>query len=380
VSDYQEMARNGYSNSKNIRDGHNGSARANSGSPRANIFDHYMSAKDVQAGLLSGTVLKGILRVNPNNWKIAYVSCEGITIDICIDVVKMRNRAIHEDLVALQLLPKSEWLPTVSKAILSDDSIDNSFEFPKNGNENIIQKDLWQAQNTLLVPEVKEATEYVCVNPLNSLLLEVDEYCRNNQVQPRAKIVNILECKHKIAHNGSLIAGCQLREGQRLPESEHSVSFRPTDRRYPNLHIQRMQLPTAYILNPLAQSSKIFCAEIQDPWSATSNNPLGKNLRSVGEIGSIHDETAAILTSYGVDHAPHSDEMIQPLRDMLFQGVSQFTQNLEEKVNWTIPDSEIAKRRDLRSYRIFTIDPYNAKDLDDALHITPRDDGNFEIG
>jgi exoribonuclease R len=373
------MARNGYSNSKNVR-GHNGSPRANSGSPRANIFDHYMSTKDVEAGLLSGTVHKGLLRVNPNNWKIAYVSCEGITIDICIDDVKLRNRAIHEDLVALQLLPKSMWLPIVSKAILSDDSTDNSFEFPRNGNDNIIQKDLWQAQNSLLVPEVNEATDAACVNPLKSLLLEVDEYCRNNQMQPRGKVVYILESRHKIAHNGSLIAGCQLREGQRLPESEHSVSFRPTDKRYPNLHIQRMQLPTAYIVNPLAQSSKIFCAEIQDPWSATSNNPLGKNLRSVGEIGSIHDETAAILGSYGVDHAPHSDEMIQPLRDMLFQGASQSTHNIEEKVNWTIPESEIAKRRDLRSYRIFTIDPYNAKDLDDALHITPRDDGNFEIG
>lgn len=366
------MSKNGRGNNRNVR--------GQSGSPRANVFDHYMSTKDVEAGILNGTVLKGLLRVNPNNWKIAYVSCEGMTIDVCIDDVKLRNRAIHEDLVALQLLPKSEWLQIVSKAIVSHDSIDNNFEFPMSGNDNIIQKELWQAQNSLLVPELREATEAVCVSQLNSLLLELDEYCRNHQLQPRAKIVHILESNHKKVHNGSLIAGCQLREGQRLPESESSVSFRPTDKRYPNLHIQRMQLPTAYILNPLAQSSKIFCAEIQDPWSPTSNHPLGKNLRSVGEIGSIHDETAAILTSYGVDHAPHSDEMIQPLRDMLFQGASQSAQNNEEKVNWTIPESEIARRRDLRSYRIFTIDPYNAKDLDDALHITPRDDGNFEIG
>ena len=375
MSNYQEMSRNGHSNNRNVR-GHGG----HSGTTRANIFDDYMIKRDVEAGLSSGTVLKGILRVNPNNWKIAYVSCEGMTIDICIDDIKLRNRAIHEDMVALQLLPKSEWLPLVSKVVLSKDNVDSSFEFPKNGNDDIIQKDLWQAQNSLLLPEFEEAIEAVSVNPLSSLYLDVDEYCRNNQVQPRAKIVYILESKHKIAHNGSLIAGCQLREGQRLPESEHSVSFRPTDKRYPNLHIQRMQLPAAYIMNPLAQSSKIFCAEIQDPWSPTSNNPLGKNLRSVGEIGSIHDETAAILMSHNVNHSPHSDEMIQPLRDMLFQEISQSTQNIEEKVNWTIPESEIAKRRDLRSYRIFTIDPYNAKDLDDALHITPRDDGNFEIG
>ena len=43
------------------------------------------------------------------------------------------------------------------------------------------------------------------------------------------------------------------------------------------------------------------------------------------------------------------------------------------KKSWAIPPDEIARRRDLRSYRIFTCDPWNAKDLDDALHIIPLD-------
>lgn len=47
---------------------------------------------------------------------------------------------------------------------------------------------------------------------------------------------------------------------------------------------------------------------------------------------------------------------------------------------WKIPDDEIAKRRDLRKSRIFTIDPSGARDLDDALSITPLADGTFEIG
>ena len=47
---------------------------------------------------------------------------------------------------------------------------------------------------------------------------------------------------------------------------------------------------------------------------------------------------------------------------------------------WTPPASELAARRDYRSHRIFTIDPSNARDLDDALHITPLEDGSFEVG
>jgi exoribonuclease R len=36
-------------------------------------------------------------------------------------------------------------------------------------------------------------------------------------------------------------------------------------------------------------------------------------------------------------------------------------------------------RKDLRAYRIFTIDPPTAKDLDDAMHVTLLDDGTIEV-
>lgn len=47
---------------------------------------------------------------------------------------------------------------------------------------------------------------------------------------------------------------------------------------------------------------------------------------------------------------------------------------------WSIPETELKKRRDLRNERIFSIDPITAKDLDDALHIKELEDGFFEVG
>ena len=41
---------------------------------------------------------------------------------------------------------------------------------------------------------------------------------------------------------------------------------------------------------------------------------------------------------------------------------------------WTIPEQELASRRDFREEIVFTIDPLTARDLDDALHIKPCDD------
>jgi ribonuclease R len=45
-----------------------------------------------------------------------------------------------------------------------------------------------------------------------------------------------------------------------------------------------------------------------------------------------------------------------------------------------ISEEEIKRRKDFRDYRIVTIDGADAKDLDDAIHIIKKDDGNYELG
>ncbi|GEL76598.1 ribonuclease R [Tenuibacillus multivorans] len=46
----------------------------------------------------------------------------------------------------------------------------------------------------------------------------------------------------------------------------------------------------------------------------------------------------------------------------------------------TISDEEITGRRDLRDKRIVTIDGADAKDLDDAVHVSKLDNGNYQLG
>ena len=45
-----------------------------------------------------------------------------------------------------------------------------------------------------------------------------------------------------------------------------------------------------------------------------------------------------------------------------------------------IPDREIARRVDLRSRATVTIDPADAKDFDDAIHVEPAEDGGIRVG
>ncbi len=57
-----------------------------------------------------------------------------------------------------------------------------------------------------------------------------------------------------------------------------------------------------------------------------------------------------------------------------------FVEEYAQHVASEIPAKEYKRRRDIRDMKIFTIDPYDAKDFDDALSINILDSGNFYLG
>ncbi len=66
--------------------------------------------------------------------------------------------------------------------------------------------------------------------------------------------------------------------------------------------------------------------------------------------------------------------------------IIDFPENVDDEAKelqkkWKkIPQEEIEKRFDLRNENIFTIDPADAKDFDDAIHFKKLDNGNLEVG
>src|SRR5205085_7274996 len=51
-----------------------------------------------------------------------------------------------------------------------------------------------------------------------------------------------------------------------------------------------------------------------------------------------------------------------------------------EEIPNDITAEEVSKRRDFRDVLTFTIDPFDAKDFDDALSFKKLDNGNYEVG
>ena len=90
--------------------------------------------------------------------------------------------------------------------------------------------------------------------------------------------------------------------------------------------------------------------------SKDSKNIVGEVLDVLGKVGENNAEMHAILAQYGLPYKyPKSVE------------------DAAERLDATITAEEIARREDFRDVVTFTIDPYDAKDFDDALSVRPID-------
>jgi len=111
-----------------------------------------------------------------------------------------------------------------------------------------------------------------------------------------------------------------------------------------------------------AENGDVVLVTIED-WPKRADSPFGSVIRVLGKPGEHNTEIHAILAEYGLP----SDFPVE---------VEVFAQ----KIDTSIQESEIAKRRDMRDTLTFTIDPKDAKDFDDALSFKKLENGNFEIG
>jgi len=103
-------------------------------------------------------------------------------------------------------------------------------------------------------------------------------------------------------------------------------------------------------------------AEITD-WPVDAKNPIGRIKHVLGTQGENDTEMNAILAEYGF-----------PLS---FPGE---VEHESEEISDVITREEIARRRDFRNITTFTIDPFDAKDFDDALSFRILENGNYEVG
>jgi ribonuclease R len=114
-------------------------------------------------------------------------------------------------------------------------------------------------------------------------------------------------------------------------------------------------------LNRAKTGEKVVASNIE--WKSQQLNPEGEIKEILGKAGSYDTEIASIAREFGLSYK------FPPK-------VIKETDSIADK----IPVSEIKKRLDLRTKNIFTIDPADAKDFDDAVSVEILPDGNLSVG
>lgn len=100
-----------------------------------------------------------------------------------------------------------------------------------------------------------------------------------------------------------------------------------------------------------------------DAFEHRGGAPRGRILKVIGSADDPQIQTIALAMSIGVDV------------DFRQEVLDESSQILDE-----IPKAETKRREDFRGETVFTIDPADAKDFDDALHFKQLENGNVEVG
>lgn len=98
-------------------------------------------------------------------------------------------------------------------------------------------------------------------------------------------------------------------------------------------------------------------------WNTAQKRPVGVVKQVFGKAGDHSTEMNSILFENNIDSTFPSNVLAE-----------------SEKINFDIPEDEIAKREDFRNTIVFTIDPETAKDFDDALSFKDLGNNVFEVG
>jgi exosome complex exonuclease DIS3/RRP44 len=226
-------------------------------------YNEHLSATQISAGLKSGAFYQGVINICTHNYLEATMMIK-MDEEKAIRVVgrECLNRAVQGDVVAVQILPKSQWTCSVSQ-IVEDDQ------------EEKPDKELDAKTKTIEV-EGQEAS-------------------------PCAKVVGII--KRSWRPFCGTIDKLSVQETS-TKTALQSVFFWSMDRRIPKIRIRTRQAQSLL-------GKRIMVAI--DAWSKDSRYPAGHFIRVLGEVGDRETETQVLLLEHDVPFAPFSTKVLSYL-------------------------------------------------------------------
>jgi DIS3-like exonuclease 1 len=233
------------------------------GSSRAKEYQDHLPLDMLAVGIKSGTLIQGCLQVSKYKpTEEAYIEYNetstsdistAIKSGILIPGLKHRCRAVHGDIVAVELLPQSQW-GTKSNALVDYER---------------------------LVDDVSSETS------------------NTEKRVPSGRVVGILQRNWR-----DYVASLADDEEVSQSKSVGRVLVTPYDRRIPRIRVSTKHVKQL--------KDHRFIVRI-DSWDADSLYPNGHFVRSLGPRGHIDTETSVILVENGISTRPFSDGQLKEL-------------------------------------------------------------------
>lgn len=161
---------------------------------------------------------------------------------------------------------------------------------------------------------------------------------------PTAKVLEIIK-RSKRGFAGELV------------KLKNEIVLKASD---PRMYVQ-ISIPEKF-LNGGKLGDKVFVKIIR--WTDMSQTPLGEVVKVLGRAGEHEAEMQGIILERGFDSSFPPD-VERDAEKLKLEGIH---------------DSEIKRRRDMRTVTTLTIDPADAKDFDDALSFRKLENGVIEVG
>lgn len=213
--------------------------------------------------------------------------------------------------------------------------IKGKVDMTADGSAYIIPEDEFESDIHIAPRKLRQA--------LHNDIVKVHVYERRKKKKREGEVVEIIQ-RAKMDFTGT------------IDISKSYAFFLPDDRKM--IHDIFVPLDN---LNGAKHGEKVVVTIIE--WPKSAKNPIGTVKSILGKKGENDTEMNAILADFGFPLA--------------------FPAQVEEAANAIpeeIPIDEIKKRRDFRNVLTFTIDPFDAKDFDDAISFQTLNNGNYEVG
>lgn len=253
------------------------------------LYPPHLTLVQIHEGIRNGKFHQGSFMASRENFLEGSVQVESFDKAVLLQGRESLNRSIDGDIVAIEILPESEW--SAPSEIVLEDKADPSDD---------------------VLDEEDESEKLLIANT------------NQKERQPTGKVVGII--KRKWRQYCGIIQPNILKGGSRH-------IFIPAERKIPRVRIETRQAEKLYM-------QRIIVAI--DQWPRHSKYPQGHFVRSLGPLGDKDTENEVLLIEHDVPHSKFSEEVLSFLPKMPWS-ISEQVSYSSTSVSYSVTSSHSSK-------------------------------------